>query len=101
MCLLNGDGVDEDAEKASEFFQMAAEQDMAQAQVSEENFSLSNFQYMLGFCHEMGQGVPKDFKKAYFLYTKAAEQGVRIAGEGAKRIKKIIGVIGTKKLNFI
>ena len=37
MCLLNGDGVDEDAEKATEFFQMAAEQNMPQAQVRNES----------------------------------------------------------------
>ena len=55
---------------------------------------------MLGFCHEMGQGVQRDYEKAFFLYTKAAEQGVRIAEEGAKRVKKIVGEIGMNATKF-
>ena len=33
-------------------------------------------QYKLGFMYNKGEGVPQDYKKAFYWCTKAAEQGL-------------------------
>ena len=63
VCLLFGWGVDNDAEKAFEWFSKAAEQGHLSAQ------------FWLGTCYNFGKGVEKDMTKAVEWYQKAAEQG--------------------------
>ena len=65
--------VDDDYKRATEAYQLAAEQGDA------------NGQYNLGLIYEKGKGVPMDFDKAQALYFKAADQGhaqamVQLAG---------------------
>jgi len=62
MMYLNGQGVDQDYAKASEWFRKAAEHHIPQAQ------------YKLGTLYFNGQGVPRDFERAYAWYRVAAVQ---------------------------
>ena len=59
----NGDGMEQNYEKAFEWYTKAAEQGMAEAQ------------FKLGICYDNGQGVTQNYKKAVEWFTKAAEQG--------------------------
>jgi TPR repeat protein len=61
--LSKGQGRTADPEKAFGWFQRAAEQGMAEAQVT------------LGDALQSGAGVSKDFAAAEEWYKKAAEQG--------------------------
>lgn len=63
-CSFRKDG---NHERAASFFQKAAEKGHALAQ------------FNLGICYSNGEGVEKDFSKAFLWYKKAAEQGVREA----------------------
>ena len=58
-----GDGVEQNYQKAVEYYQKAAEQDYPQAQNN------------LGLLYEHGKGVEQSYKKAIELYQKAADQG--------------------------
>ena len=54
---------DEDFKTAVKWFQKAADQGNADAQIN------------LGFCYQEGQGVPQNYDKAVKWYQKAADQG--------------------------
>ncbi|UQT49922.1 sel1 repeat family protein [Flavonifractor plautii] len=56
-------GVAEDAAKAVEWYERAAEQGYPRAQCN------------LGYCYESGKGVKEDKARAVKLYRQAAEQG--------------------------
>ena len=56
-------GVAEDAAKAVEWYERAAEQGYPRAQCN------------LGYCYESGKGVKEDKTRAVKLYRQAAEQG--------------------------
>ena len=75
-CFLEGDGVEENDEKAVELFRLGAENGVADAQ------------YMLGICYINGRGVEKSVKKAIEWLGKAGEQGDYHA----------LGLIGIHKL---
>lgn len=60
MMYLNGQGVDQDYTKASEWFRKSAKHHVPQAQ------------YKLGTLYFNGQGVPRDFERAYAWYRVAA-----------------------------
>lgn len=57
-----GNGVPQDAEKAGELFQKAAQQGLPEAK------------YNLGVLYDKGEGVPKDQAQAAYWYKSAAEQ---------------------------
>jgi len=102
-CYENGEGVEEDVEKAVGLYTKAAAQGHAQAQCNlglcyEEGKGIgkdiamavalykkaagqgnAQAQCNLGFCYDIGQGVDKDVATAAGLYQKAAEQGVALA----------------------
>jgi len=59
-----GDGVDQDYEKAFNFFTKSADQGYSKAQL------------FLGECYDSGYGVTQDRAKAGQLFLKAAEQGL-------------------------
>jgi len=59
-----GDGVDQDYEKAFNFFTQSADQGNSKAQL------------FLGECYDSGYGVTQDRAKAGQLFLKAAEQGL-------------------------
>ena len=95
----NGEGVEEDNQKAVEWYRRAAEQGDANAQnnlglmyyngegVKEDNQKAvewyrraaeqgdANAQYNLGLMYDNGEGVEEDNQKAIEWYRKAAEQG--------------------------
>jgi TPR repeat protein len=60
VMYLNGQGVEQDYTKASEWFRKAAEKHIPQAQ------------YKLGTLYFNGQGVPRDFERAYAWYRVGA-----------------------------
>lgn len=60
MMYLNGQGVEQDYTKASEWFRKSAKNHVPQAQ------------YKLGTLYFNGQGVPRDFERAYAWYRVAA-----------------------------
>lgn len=60
-----GEGVAKDFVRAREFFQTAAEQGYAPAQVN------------LGMMYDHGDGMPRDYRMARHWYQKAAYQGER------------------------
>jgi len=67
-CYFRGlGGVQEDNDKAVEYFRSSAEQGYDKAQDD------------MGVCYENGYGVSKDSKKAFEWYRKAAEQGYAIS----------------------
>ena len=57
-----GDGVEQDYDKAAEWYRKAAKRGYAEAQNS------------LGYCYQCGLGVEQDYDKAVEWYRKAAEQ---------------------------
>lgn len=61
-CYDKGHGVEEDDQKAFQWYQKAAAQDYHKGL------------YELGRCYRKGKGVPKDNKRAFELFTKAAKQ---------------------------
>ena len=63
MAYMNGDGVEQDAEKAAEYMQKAAELDDPTAQ------------FNMGIYCLQGQGVTRDFDRAYEWMQKAKENG--------------------------
>lgn len=64
---IEGDGVEQSAEKAVEWFRKSAGQGYAAAQNH------------LGVCYENGDGVEQSAEKAVMWYRKAAEQGYALA----------------------
>ena len=62
-CYDKGYGVEEDNNKAFEWYSKAAAQNYHKGQ------------YQLGRCYKKGKGVAKDKVKAFELFTKAAKQG--------------------------
>ena len=60
---LRGDGVDVNYKKAIEWYEKAAKQGLAQAQIN------------LGLMYENGQGMDQDDSMAMRWYAKAAAQG--------------------------
>ncbi|MDA7916336.1 hypothetical protein N9B94_03790 [Verrucomicrobia bacterium] len=62
-----GKGLNQDPDKAFDWYQKAAEQDLPLAQ------------YNLGFCYYRGTGVKQDFQEALLWIGKAASQGFAIA----------------------
>ena len=73
---FKGKGVVQDYKKAFEFFQKAAEQDLAQAQ------------YNLGMMYANGDGVKQNMKKAAEWWQKAATQGLAEAQKALSEINK-------------
>ena len=74
---LKGEGTEKNSEKAIEWFEKAAEQNMTDSQ------------YLLGLFYESGEGTVKpDFEKAKYWYTKAAENGDEDAINWVKAHKK-------------
>ena len=63
MAYMNGDGVEQNAEKAAEYMQQAAELDEPTAQ------------YNMGIYYLQGQGVTRDFDRAYEWMQRAKENG--------------------------
>ena len=63
LAYYNGTVVEQDMEKAAQWFQLAAEA------------GHPNAQYNLGVLHVQGQGVDKDFRKAAKWFRAAADQG--------------------------
>lgn len=66
-CIIFGNGVSEDDQKAREWFEKAAAQGNAWAQV------------LLGAMYHGGKGGLKDYQKAREWYEKAADQGNALA----------------------
>lgn len=62
--FYNGDGVDQDYDKAFSHYQRAALQHHAWAE------------YCLGFCYCFGKGVEQNYERALYWYRSAAEQGI-------------------------
>ena len=111
----HGLGVKRDLKKATQLMRMAAESGLAMAQqnlggllamqamhveavqyftrAAEQGF-IGSF-YSLGICHECGEGVPKDIRKALNWYKKAADAGFEPAIEALTRLRTwAIGVAG-------
>ena len=63
MAYMNGDGVEQDAEKAAEYMQKAAELDESTAQ------------FNMGIYYLQGHGVTRDFDRAYEWMQRAKENG--------------------------
>lgn len=75
-----GQGIDQDYQKAAEWFQLSAEKKYKYAQ------------YSLGALYHRGQGVEQDLDKAFELYLKSAKQGFPYADfEVAKMYRDGIG----------
>ena len=70
----HGDGVEQDYEKAFEYYTLAAEQG--------EGKAFNN----LGDMYENGHGMEQDYEKAAEYYRKAAEMGIVEAEEALKRV---------------
>ena len=62
-CYEKGNGVEQNYEKAIEWYTKSAEQGNAVAK------------FRLGYCYEEGKGVEKNYEEAVEWYTKSAEQG--------------------------
>ncbi len=62
-CYEKGNGVEQNYEKAIEWYTKSAEQGNVSAM------------YYLGYCYQEGRGVEQNYKKSVELYTKSAEQG--------------------------
>ena len=99
ICYLNGDGVEQNAQEAVEWFRKAAEQGHADAQnrlgvrydrgegVSQNSEIAAQWflkaakqghakaQYNIGDYYLSGNRVPEDFNQAIYWLSKAAEQG--------------------------
>lgn len=75
-CYYYGEGVEEDLNKAFEWFKKSAEQGNADAQ------------YSLGWCYENGQGVDEDKQAAFDWYKKSSEQGNDDAKKYLEEINK-------------
>ena len=73
-CYLYGEGVQQDSEKAVEYFTMAADKGYIESQ------------YELGVCYENGRGVKQDKSKAIEWYKAAAAQGYEKAKTALKRL---------------
>ncbi len=67
LCLMSGDGVDQDMGKAVKWLLASAAQGYAEAQT------------VLGYCYEEGKGVTEDEHKAVECYRAAAEQGYSVS----------------------
>ena len=74
--LLNGNGVDEDPAQAAEWFAKAADQGMAESQLT------------MGDLHAKGHGVVQDNELARYWYEKAASQGNE---EAAAKLARLDG----------
>ena len=70
-----GNGVEQDYEKAFDWYMKAAEQENRDAQ------------YSVAVMYESGEGVERDLYKALYLYNVAADQGDERAIERVKRLK--------------
>jgi TPR repeat protein len=111
----HGLGVKRDLKKATQLMRMASESGLAMAQqnlggllamqamhveavqyftrAAKQGF-LGSF-YSLGICHECGEGVPKDIRKALNWYKKAADAGFEPAVEALTHLRTwAIGVAG-------
>jgi len=77
-CYYNGHGVEQDYEKAVEWYMLAAAQGDALAQNN------------LGICYENGFGVEQDYGKAIEWYTLAIEQGNALAQDLLHALKQTI-----------
>ena len=99
ICYFNGEGVEQDLQKAVEWFHKAAEQGHADAQNRlgvcydrgegvEQNSEIANqwflraakqgyakAQFNIGWHYYTGDGDPEDSKQAVYWFSKAAEQG--------------------------
>ncbi|MCL2212067.1 MAG: sel1 repeat family protein [Treponema sp.] len=74
-CLMLGEVIEADYDKAFKYFQKAAGKGHTEAQVD------------LAFCYEKGSGVPQDYTKAAHWYEKAAAQGDSYAQEMLNELK--------------
>lgn len=93
-CYRHGYGVEENIEKAFEWYRKAAEQDCMEAYLAmgdlmchhhrelsfiwyqkAADFGDSGALYETGLCYELGRGTPVNFDRAKQCYAKAAEQG--------------------------
>ena len=70
-------GKQKDYSEAVKWYRKAAEQGHASAQCN------------LGYCYDIGQGVPQDYSEAVKWYRKAAEQGDEDAKEQLQRLKEM------------
>ncbi|MEA5011090.1 MAG: MobP3 family relaxase [Angelakisella sp.] len=78
--VASGLGIEQDYQKASEWFELSAEKKYKYAQ------------YSLGAFYQRGQGVEQDLSKAFELYLKSAKQGFPYADfEVAKMFRDGIG----------
>lgn len=80
LAYLNGDGVDQDAEKAVFWFTRLAEEDSSDAQ------------FNLGLHFAKGFGVERDFEKAEYWMQQAAENGDDDAPDLVDRYHKAVEV---------
>ena len=78
LLWYNGKGVEQDFNKAVEWYTKAAKQNHAPAQNA------------LGDCYKNGEGVEQDFNKAVELYTMAAEQNHEDAKNNMKEAKLLM-----------
>ena len=114
-CYEKGQGVEKSAQEAEKWYRMAAEQRETKAKKRlarmlgtcyyfGENGKSKDYreavvhlsiaaeagdaysQYLLGFCHEKGQGVGQSDQEAQKWYIKAAEQGEKNAKERLRRL---------------
>ena len=74
MMYYKGGLVARDSKKAAEFFRLAADQGLADAQTS------------LGFYYASGEKGEKDFKEAMGWFQKAANKGDAVAQESLSRL---------------
>ncbi|HEX9022901.1 MAG TPA: tetratricopeptide repeat protein [Geobacteraceae bacterium] len=72
----HGEGVEQDAKEAAQWYLKAAEKGNAKAQ------------YRMGLFYATGTGVDKDVKEAAKWYKKASMQGFLPAREALKRLEK-------------
>jgi uncharacterized protein len=75
----NGDGVAKDLAEAVKWYRRAAEQ----------NYVLA--QYDLGVCYAKGNGVPRDYVKAYMWWLLAAAQGNKHRHRRSSSLRSLVG----------
>ena len=110
LAYENGYGVEQDYQKAIEWYQKAAQQGLAKAQSNlggmyanghgvKQDYQkaiewyqkaaqqgLAKAQYNLGLVYENGYGVTQDYEEAMFWYQKAADQGYALAQDALKKL---------------
>lgn len=82
-CYEKGEGVGKDLRKANAWYQKAAEQGYTPAKEKlapkKNPEPTAEEQYNLAVRYDKGDGVEKDFNRAFELYKKAADQGHAVA----------------------